>query len=103
MLLAALAAALPLHAADNPAAPASRAIKQRVAPQYPEIAKRLHVSGSVKIEATVNADGAVTATKTLTGNRMLSTAAEDAVHHWKFVSAAEGSVVEVEVNFAQTR
>jgi TonB family protein len=103
MLLVALAAAAPLHAADNPAAPVPRAIKQRVNPQYPEIAKRMHVSGTVKIEASVNAEGTVTATKTIAGNRMLATAAEEAVHQWKFVAASESSTVEVEINFNQSR
>jgi TonB family protein len=103
LLLAAFAAALPLHAADNLPAPAPRAIKQRVAPQYPEIARRMHVAGVVKIEATVNANGTVASTRTIAGNRMLATAAEDAVHLWRFVPAAESSTVEVEVNFAQNR
>ena len=100
VLLAALAAARPVHAADTPSAQPVRAIKQRIAPHYPEIARRMHVSGSVRVEATVNADGTVAATKAVTGNRMLSDAAEDAVRKWKFVPAAEQSKVEVDVNFA---
>jgi TonB family protein len=31
-----------------------------VAPVYPEVAKRLRVTGVVKLEVTVNADGKVT-------------------------------------------
>ena len=100
-LVAALASALPVHAADTQAVHSFRAIKERVAPRYPEIARRLHVAGIVKIEATVNANGTVASTRTIDGNRMLSGAAEDAVHLWKFVPAAESSTVEVEVNFAQ--
>jgi TonB family protein len=84
----------PLHAADG------RPIKQRVAPTYPELAKRMRVSGLVKVSATVEPDGTVSATKTVSGNHMLSGAAEDAVHKWKFAPAADQSVVEVEINFA---
>ena len=40
------------------------------------------------------------ATKTVSGNHMLSGAAEDAVHKWKFVPAAEQSTVNVDINFA---
>lgn len=84
-----------LHAED-------RAVKQRVAPVYPELARRMHIGGVVRIEATVSPDGNVSATKTLSGNHMLSGAAEDAVHKWKFVPASEQSTVEVAVDFKTT-
>jgi TonB family protein len=90
----AISVALPLRAADD------RAIKQRVSPTYPELAKRMRVSGVVRVSATVAPDGSVSATKTVSGNHMLSGAAEDAVHKWKFVSAPAESTVEVDINFA---
>jgi TonB family protein len=76
-----------------------RAIKSRVAPIYPEIAKRMRISGAVKLEVTVDTEGKVTDVKQLSGNRMLSQAAEDAVRKWKFAAAAVPSVVELELNF----
>jgi TonB family protein len=88
--------AMPARAADE------RAIKSRVAPVYPEIAKRLKIGGAVKIEATVDPEGKVRAVKTVSGNRMLSPAAEDAVRKWKFVSGPGDATVSVEVNFATT-
>lgn len=96
LALAALAlpCVLPAHATID------RAIKQRVAPIYPELAKRMKVSGVVKIAATVSPDGTVSATKVVSGNHMLSGAAEDAVHKWKFVPADSESTIEVDVNFA---
>jgi TonB family protein len=93
--LLAMAIAVPLHAADG-----ERPIKQRVTPNYPELARRLHVSGMVRIAATVTPEGNVSATKTVSGNRMLSEAAEDAVHKWKFAPGPEESTVEVTINFA---
>jgi TonB family protein len=89
-----LAMAMPIRAADE------RAVKSRVAPVYPEIAKRMQIGGAVKIEATVDAQGKVTDVKSVSGNRMLSAAAEDAVRQWKFVPASSDSTVNVEVNFA---
>lgn len=88
---------LPARAADE------RAIKSRIAPVYPEIAKRMKIGGVVYLEATVDAEGKVTGVKTLNGNRMLSPAAEDAVRKWKFVPGAPSSTVQVEVNFAQAQ
>lgn len=95
-LLFLAAFALPGRAADE------RAVKSKVAPVYPEIAKRMRVTGVVKIEATVDADGKVTDVKTMTGNRVLAGAAEDAVRKWKFVTGPKESVVDVDVNFAAT-
>ncbi len=77
-----------------------RAVKTRVAPLYPEIAKRLHVTGVVKLEVTVDADGKVTAVKTISGHQSLAPAAEDAVHKWKFASAPSETKENIEVNFS---
>jgi TonB family protein len=76
-----------------------RAVKSRVAPVYPELAKRMKIAGVVKIEATVNADGKVTDVKTLNGNRALSSAAEEAVRKWKFASGDGEAKVDVDVSF----
>jgi TonB family protein len=86
--------AMPAKAADD------RAVKTRVAPIYPEIARRMKIGGAVMIEATVDADGKVSSAKTIGGNRILAPAAEDAVRKWKFASGAGTAKVNVEVNFA---
>ena len=93
-LLALAITALPAHAADD------RPVKQKIAPTYPELAKRMKISGVVKVSATVAPDGSVSATKTVSGNHMLSGAAEQAVQRWKFVPASEASTVEVDISFA---
>jgi|UPI00071BB9CD TonB family protein len=77
-----------------------RAVKTRVQPVYPELAKRMKISGSVSIQATVDAEGKVTDAKAMNGNRLLAGAAEDAVRKWKFVPGDGVSVVTVEINFA---
>jgi len=88
------ALAMPAGAADT------RAVKSRVAPIYPEIARRMKISGAVVIEATVNAEGQVTALKPISGNHMLSTAAEQAVQKWKFKSGTGETTVQVVLNFS---
>ena len=89
-----LAIAIPGRAADE------RAIKSRVAPVYPELAKRMKISGVVRVEATVDAAGKVTAAKAMSGSRALSPAAEEAVSKWKYAPAETASTVEVDVNFS---
>ena len=76
-----------------------RGVKQRIAPVYPEVAKRLRVMGVVRLEVFVNADGKVTDVKTVSGNRMLSTAAEEAVYKWKFAPASADSTEDLDINF----
>jgi TonB family protein len=93
-LALAVALALPATAADE------RAVRSKVAPVYPELAKRMKIGGIIKIEVTVDPQGAVVETKAVSGNRMLSVAAEEAVRKWKFVPGAAQSTVEVTVNFA---
>jgi TonB family protein len=89
-----VALAMPASAADG------RTIKVRVAPVYPEIAKRLRVSGAVRLSVTVDAEGKVTDVQAISGNGMLTYAAEEAVRKWRFEPGAGNTTVEVTVNFA---
>jgi TonB family protein len=86
--------ALPARAGDD------RAIKSRVAPVYPELAKRMKIAGEVKLAATVDADGKVKDVKEVSGNHMLAVAAEDAVRKWRFEGGTGDVTVTVAVNFA---
>ena len=89
-----VAIALPASAAGD------RAVKTKVPPVYPELAKRMKITGIVKVEATVDPDGKVTAVKVVTGNSALQNAAEDAVRKWKFAAGEGTDTVNVDVNFA---
>jgi TonB family protein len=96
-LLLVASMAIPARAAE------SRAVKSRTSPVYPEMAKRLRIEGMVKLEATVNPDGKVTAVKVVSGNSMLGLAATQAVNNWKFVPADAESVVDLDINFEMPR
>jgi TonB family protein len=80
-------------------AQSGRAVKTRVAPVYPEIAKRMHISGAVKVSATIDAEGKVTDAKAVSGNQMLSAAAIEAVRRWRFEPGDGQTTVELEINF----
>lgn len=88
-----VALAMPARATDE------RAIKTRIPPAYPEIAKRMKICGLVRLEVTVDPEGKVIGVKPLSGNNMLSIAAEDAVRRWRFVSAPAFSTEQVALNF----
>lgn len=92
--LFAVALAVPARAADT------REVQTRVTPVYPEIAKRMRITGLVKVEAVVDASGQVKEAKGISGSEVLQRAAEDAVRRWKFEPGPSQSVVEVQLRFA---
>jgi TonB family protein len=82
------------------AAATPRAVVSRVAPAYPELARRMHVSGKVVLLVSIQADGKVSATKVESGHALLAPAAQEAVSRWRFVPAPEASESEIDVNFS---
>ena len=76
-----------------------RKVKTKTAPQYPELAKRMNVSGRVKIEVVVTPEGRVKSTRVVGGHPLLVQACQDAVKEWKFVPAPEESTQVVEFEF----
>lgn len=81
------------HADDT-----ARKVKSRVSPQYPELARRMNVSGSVRLEVTVAANGQVKTVKPLGGHPLLIDAAETAVKQWRYEPGPEGTEI-VEIRF----
>lgn len=66
------------------ASSSERKIAARVAPAYPDLAKKMHIRGVVRIEAIVRPNGTVKSTRVLGGNPVLVESAQDAVGKWKF-------------------
>ena len=58
-----------------------------VAPSYPATARAQNISGDVKIDALIEANGAVSAVKVISGPVLLHQAALDAVKQWKYEPA----------------
>jgi TonB family protein len=71
-----------------------RKVTARSAPAYPELARKMHIHGVVRIEAIVRPNGTVKSTRVLGGNPVLVEAAQDAVSKWKF-EPAQGETTEV--------
>ena len=76
-----------------------RAVVTRVSPSYPELARRMHVGGTVVLLVTVQPDGAVSSTRVESGHPLLTAAAQDAVKHWRFAPGPDLSESEIEVTF----
>ncbi len=67
-----------------PADAMQRRIRHEVAPEYPEVARRAGVQGTVVLDAIVSGEGAVTQLKVVSGPEALSRAAIDAVRWWRY-------------------
>ncbi len=78
---------------------AERKVASRVSPSYPELAKKMHIHGVVKVEAVVRANGSVKTTRVLGGNPVLVDAAIEAVGKWKFEPSQNESTEVVQLMF----
>jgi TonB family protein len=76
-----------------------RKVKSKTSPVYPELARRMSVSGKVKIEVIITPDGHVRSTRVLGGHPLLVQVCQDAVKEWKFFPAPEETTQIVEFDF----
>jgi TonB family protein len=76
-----------------------RKVKSKVAPVYPELAKKMAISGTVRVAVVVGSNGSVKSTKVLGGHPLLIDAAVDAVRKWKFEPGSDDSSGVIEFKF----
>lgn len=63
----------------------------RVTPKYPDLARKMHLAGKVKIDVKVAPNGAVTKTSVVGGHPVFLQAAEEAARQWKFESGTQST------------
>jgi outer membrane biosynthesis protein TonB len=73
----------------QPSPERGRPVIVKVAPSYPEAARRIHLGGTVKAIALVGFDGKVKKVDAVGGSPLLMQAAQDAISHWKFAPGQE--------------
>ena len=78
-----------------------RKAKTRVAPQVPELARRMNITGKVRIEVVIAPDGHVKTSRAVGGHPLLVQSCLDAVKDWKFEPAPEETTQMVEFDFRQ--
>ncbi len=76
-----------------------RKIKSKVSPAYPELARKMNVTGVVKVQVTIGANGVVKSAKAVGGHPLLIDPAVDAVKKWRYEPAAEDTTEVVEFRF----
>lgn len=65
-----------------------RKVKSSIQPAYPELAKKNNITGIVRLQIVIAADGSVKDVKVLGGSPVLAQAATDAVKKWKYEPAS---------------
>jgi TonB family protein len=77
----------------------ARKVKTSVTPVYPELAKRINLSGTVNIEVTITPSGTVKAAKVIGGSPVLVQSALEAVKRWKYEPGPVETTQVVTFNF----
>jgi len=77
----------------------TRRVRSRVAPDYPDLARRMNIRGTVKVLVVVSPAGELKDSKVVGGNPILVDAAMQALKKWKFEPGPEESTGTVEFKF----
>lgn len=88
-----LLATSPLHAEN-------RQTIRKTTPEYPVLALKMRVAGTVTVETVVDPDGSVVDAKAVNGHTMLKPAAMECVKKWRFEPSSTKTVEMVAVNFS---
>jgi TonB family protein len=76
-----------------------RKVKSQVAPTYPELARKMHISGNVKVQITIAPNGTIKTVKLVGGHPLLANAAMDSVKKWRYEAAKGETTTVVEFHF----
>lgn len=76
-----------------------RKVKTRVTPQFSDLARKMNLSGKVRIEVVIAPDGRVKSSKPIGGHPVLVQSCLEAVKDWKFEAAPEETTQVVEFDF----
>lgn len=98
ILVLSLGAAVP-RAVSAQEAEENRRVTRKVAAVYPPIALQARLTGTVRLMALVTPEGAVKSVRTIGGNAVLATAAENAVKQWRYEVSKKESNEAVAVRF----
>ncbi len=77
----------------------TRKLKSKVAPSYPDLARRMNITGVVKVQVTIANNGSIKNTKVIGGHPVLANAAMEALKKWRYEPANEETTGVVEFRF----
>jgi len=93
-----LAMALSLGVA-NLLAQDGRKVLSNPVPTYPEVAKRMRLVGTVKVQIVIGTDGPIKDKTFIGGHPVLVSAVEETLKNWKYAPASGETTTQLEFNF----
>ena len=93
-----LAMALCLGAGNLQAQDGRKALSHP-APTYADVAKRLHLVGTVKVQIVIGPDGRIKEKSFIGGHPVLVNAVEETLKTWKYAPSSGETTTQLEFNF----
>jgi TonB family protein len=100
LMLAKSSSSAPARAAPEPTTDAARQVTYNVPPEYPELAEKMKLSGTVQVKVLVKPDGTVKDVKIIGGHPLLADALARAVKQWKYQPGAKETTETVKFSFS---
>jgi len=88
-----------ISAQDQQESQATRRVVSRVVPLYPDLARKMHLEGTVKVEVVVAPNGTPKSNQVIGGNPVLASAAIDAINKWRWAPAPQETKELIELRF----
>ena len=76
-----------------------RRIVDRGVPVYPDLARKMQIRGTVRVEVVVAPNGKMKSSQVIGGSPLLAKAAVDAIEKWKWAPAPQETKELIELNF----
>jgi TonB family protein len=76
-----------------------RRAKNKVQPSYPELARKMNITGTVKVEVVVSPNGTVKEARVVGGHPVLANVALEAAKKWRFEPASVESSGVIDFKF----
>src|SRR6267143_5054105 len=76
-----------------------RKVLSNPVPAYPDVAKKMHLSGTVKVQIVIGGDGRIKEKNFIGGHPVLVNAVEETLKNWKYAPASGETTTQLEFNF----
>ncbi|PYV80421.1 MAG: hypothetical protein DMG93_19005 [Acidobacteria bacterium] len=90
---------IPRGFAQDESTSRARKLVKSPKPDYPALARKISLSGTVRLEALVEPNGSVKAVEVKGGNALLAQSAQFAVREWKWAKSEHETTEILEIRF----
>jgi TonB family protein len=76
-----------------------RKVLSNPVPAYPDVAKRMHLAGTVKVQVVIGTDGRIKEKNFIGGHPLLVSAVDEALKNWKYAPGSGETTTLLEFHF----